>query len=135
MFRRCIPLAAVLTAPTLLAATPEELLGNYSHEARAEGAAWSAPSVAAGRTFFVTRRGDWSCSTCHTANPATPGRHAVTGKTIAPLAPAVNAERFRDPARVEKWFKRNCNDTLRRPCTAAEKADVLAYLMTVRAGA
>jgi mono/diheme cytochrome c family protein len=125
--------AALLAAPILQAATPEDLLQVYSRQARADVTTWSVPSVAAGRELFVRRRVDWSCSSCHTSNPGATGRHVVTGKIIAPLAPAVNAERFRDPARAEKWFKRNCNDTLGRPCTAAEKADMLAYLMTIRA--
>jgi hypothetical protein len=33
---------------------------------------------------------------------------------------------------VEKWFKRNCNDVVGRACTAQEKGDVLAYVMTAR---
>jgi hypothetical protein len=52
-----------------------------------------------------------------------------TGKAIAPLAPAANAERFTDAGKAEKWFRRNCNDVLGRACTASEKADVLAYLL------
>ena len=52
-----------------------------------------------------------------------------TGKAIAPLAPAANAERFADAGKVEKWFRRNCNDVLGRACTPSEKADVLAYLL------
>ena len=69
------------------------------------------------------------------SDPTRPGRHAVTGKSIEPLAPAADPARFRDASHVEKWFKRNCNDTLDRPCTAAEKADLLAYLLTLRNGA
>jgi signal transduction histidine kinase len=42
------------------------------------------------------------------------GRHAITGKAISPLSPVANPERFRDAAKVEKWFKRNCSDTLGR---------------------
>lgn len=64
--------------------------------------------------------------------PTTPGRHASTGKTIAPLAPAANPERFTDTAKVEKWFRRNCKDVLSRECTATEKADVLAYLTSLK---
>ena len=48
------------------------------------------------------------------------------------LAPAANAERFVDAAKVEKWFRRNCNDVMARECTPAEKADVLSWLMTLR---
>ena len=47
------------------------------------------------------------------------------------MAPAVNPARFTRAAKVDKWFKRNCNDVLGRACTAQERGDVLAYLMTV----
>ena len=47
------------------------------------------------------------------------------------MAPAANPQRFSDAAKVEKWFKRNCNDVLGRACTAQEKGDVLAYLMSL----
>ena len=60
------------------------------------------------------------------------GRPSEKGETIAPLAPTANAERFTRPDKVEKWFKRNCNEVLGRPCTAQEKGDLLAYLLTVR---
>ena len=53
----------------------------------------------------------------------------VIAKAIAPLAPSANAERFADAAKVEKWFRRNCNDVLGRTCTPSEKADVMAYLL------
>lgn len=56
------------------------------------------------------------------------GKHASTGKAIEPLAPAFNRKAFTDATRVEKWFRRNCSDVLARECSAAEKADVLAYL-------
>ena len=69
------------------------------------------------------------CRQVHGAPPTTQGKHAKTGKAIAPLAPAANAERFADAAKVEKWFRRNCNDVLGRACTPSEKADVLAYVM------
>ncbi|PIV88062.1 MAG: hypothetical protein COW48_08175 [Hydrogenophilales bacterium CG17_big_fil_post_rev_8_21_14_2_50_63_12] len=70
-----------------------------------------------------------SCATCHTVNPQEAGRHARTNKTIEPLAPSANRERFTDPEKVEKWFKRNCNDVLSRSCTAREKADFAAYVI------
>lgn len=83
-----------------------------------------------GRTFFETRgNGEWSCASCHGMPPTSPGRHASTGKGIEPLAPSVNPARFTDTAKADKWFRRNCNDVLSRECTAAEKADVLAYLL------
>ena len=35
-------------------------------------------------------------------------------------------------ALIERWFKRNCKDVLGRECAAGEKADVLAYLMSLK---
>jgi hypothetical protein len=64
--------------------------------------------------------------------PVQSGKHAATGKAIAALAPSFNPERFSDPARAEKWFRRNCNDVVGRECTAAEKADVLGWLLTLK---
>jgi photosystem II stability/assembly factor-like uncharacterized protein len=109
------------------AATPGELLVGYSAQAGA------AAVPARGQAFFTGRHGrDWSCSSCHGAVPTQVGQHAATGKAIATLAPGFNAERFSDPAKVEKWFRRNCNDVVGRECTAAEKADVLGWLISLK---
>ncbi len=86
-----------------------------------------------GQRFFSQTHGrEWSCASCHGAAPTQGGRHAVTGKAIAPLAPAFNPERFSDAAKTEKWFRRNCQDVLGRECTAAEKADVKAWLFSLK---
>ncbi len=93
----------------------------------------AAADVAAGRQFFTSTHGrEWSCSSCHTDRPVVPGRHANTGKTISPLAPAANPARFTDAAKTEKWFRRNCNDVVGRECTAAEKADVREWLASLK---
>jgi uncharacterized membrane protein len=89
--------------------------------------------AAAGKEFFTTKHGkDWSCSTCHTANPTVLGKHATTGKEIAPMAPAFNDKRFTDAAKTEKWFRRNCNDVVGRECTPAEKANLLTWLLSFK---
>ena len=64
--------------------------------------------------------------------PARGGSKRVPGKNIRPLAVAANAERFSDPAKVEKWFGRNCKEVVGRACTPAEKADFITYLSEVR---
>src|SRR4051812_44447461 len=90
-------------------------------------------SVARGEQFFITRHArEWACASCHTNSPGQAGRHAATGKAIAPLAPAFDPQRFTDAARTEKWFRRNCNDVLGRECSPGEKADVLAWLITLK---
>ncbi len=127
-----VALAAALSATVALAATPEQLQIEYGAIARQEVPGFTGFSAARGGEFFRSTHGsDWSCSTCHTANPAVPGRHARTGNVLQPLAPGANAQRFTDAAKVEKWFKRNCGDVLGRSCTAQEKGDVIAFLRTV----
>jgi hypothetical protein len=114
------------------AASPAEIQQALEAEARTSAPQFAGFSARRGEQFFNARHGgDWSCATCHTADPRQPGRHATTGKVIAPLAPSANAERFTSPARVEKWFGRNCNDVLHRACTPLEKGDVLAWLLSL----
>ena len=109
------------------AATPADMLGQYSSQAG------QVAQAARGQTFFTTKQGkDWSCSSCHTAVPTVDGKHASTGKVISPLAPAFNPDRFTDSAKTEKWFRRNCNDVVGRECSPSEKADVLAWLLTLK---
>jgi len=125
--------ALFLSASAALPATPAELLKGYETAVRAEDARFAGFSTERGREFFNARHGvEWSCASCHTANPATQGKHAITGKAIAPLAPAANAERFTDAAEAEKWFRRNCKDVVSRACTTQEKGDVLQYLISVK---
>jgi hypothetical protein len=121
--------AAAAFATPALAADPASLLAGYQSEARRANAAF-APSAQRGGQFFTARHGaEWSCASCHGNPPTAQGKHAKTGKSIAPLAPAANPERFTVEAKTEKWFRRNCNDVLGRACTASEKADVLAFLL------
>jgi len=121
---------AMLSAAALscqAGATQSSLLADYG------ALAGRAPDAARGASLFTTRHGrDWSCSSCHGAMPVGTGRHTVTGKLIAPMAPAANPDRFSNAAKTDKWFRRNCNDVLGRECTAGEKADVLAWLMTLK---
>lgn len=125
-------LAGALSLPAM-AQTPKEILSEINGEAQSENPAFKGFSPAQGETFFKQKHGnDWACASCHTDNPAAVGKHAKTGKIIDPLAPAANPERFSNPAKVAKWFKRNCNDVLGRVCTAQEKGDVLSYLLTIK---
>lgn len=121
------PAALILfLAAAAQAATPADLAAAYAAQAAAP------PSAARGEQFFTRTQGrEWSCASCHGAPPTQAGKHAATGKAIAPLAPAFNPERFTDSAKVEKWFRRNCNDVAGRECSAGEKADLLAWLMTL----
>jgi cytochrome c553 len=86
-----------------------------------------------GRIFFTSTHGSkWTCASCHGETPTKVSKHASTGKAIDPLAPAANLDAFTDTARVDKWFRRNCKDVLSRECTAAEKSDVIAFLLALK---
>jgi hypothetical protein len=93
-------------------------------------------SIERGEKFFraerVNSKGEKvSCMTCHTANPKNTGMTRAN-KVIEPLAPVANAERFTDKAKVEKWFKRNCNDVYERVCTTLEKGDFMKFMMSIK---
>lgn len=120
--------AAVLGAQALAADTsPAQQLSQWSTVAGKPG------SAAQGQVFFNSKQGgQWSCASCHGTPPTGDGKHASTGKAIKPLAPAFNPQVFTDSARVDKWFRRNCKDVLSRECSAAEKADVMAYLLSLK---
>lgn len=128
-FRRTLLplLAAGLCTTAVWAGSPAEQLNALSTQAG------RSPNPGQGQQFFNAKHGrEWSCAFCHNALPTGDAKHASTGKAITPLAPAFNPERFTDPAKSEKWFRRNCNDVLARECTAAEKADVLAWLISLK---
>lgn len=130
-----IVLAAALAALAALASplaqagdtTPAAQLQRWSAEAGGPG------NASKGQAFFTTRHGgEWSCSSCHGTPPTGTGKHASTGKAIEPLAPAFNPQALSEQARTDKWFRRNCRDVLSRECSASEKADVLAYLLSLK---
>jgi uncharacterized membrane protein len=115
------------------AQTPNEVLAAIKNEAKISNPAFQGFSADRGANFFKQKHAnELSCASCHTDNPAATGKHAKTGKIIKAMAPAANAERFTETAKVEKWFKRNCNDVLERACTPQEKGDVITYLLTVK---
>ncbi len=95
-----------------------------------------SPAARRGQVFyhqrFAVSDSMPSCASCHTDSPLQPGKHAVTGKAIRPLAPAADPERLSDAAKTEKWFGRNCKEVVGRPCSEGEKADFVAFLKEVR---
>lgn len=124
-------LLAALAAPAL-AETPQQLLAGYAAEA-AQAAPGFVPSAERGRQFYLQRHAvtdkQAGCFSCHTDNPAASGQHVVTAKVIDALAPLPGSERFTHPAKVDKWFRRNCKEVIGRECSAAEKSDFLRYLI------
>jgi mono/diheme cytochrome c family protein len=121
---------ALLLLPPMATAHPVQ--DSYRAAAKQDNPAFVDFSAARGEAFYKSKTGDVSCASCHGDAPKAHGKHATTGKDILPMALVANAERFTDAAKVEKWFKRNCSDVLKRGCTANEKGDFIAYLIAVK---
>lgn len=130
-------LALILTATSALAASPGEVLQTYAAQARKANPSFKEFSAANGDKFYHaavkhSSGKQVSCAGCHTDNPRNAGKHDRTSKEILPLAPATNKDRFTDAAKVEKWFKRNCQDVLERECSAQEKGDFMTYVLSIK---
>lgn len=116
-------------------ANAEKLASKYVTIAKSVNASYAGTSTMDGKMFFnrkfkAPNGKEVACASCHTSNPANEGRNIVTGKSIAPLSPVVNAKRFNDIEKVEDKFTEHCNDIVGADCTAAEKANFIAYLLT-----
>ncbi|MDD4973317.1 MAG: DUF1924 domain-containing protein [Bacteriovorax sp.] len=114
----------------------EAILKGLEKEARSADAKFVQFNITAGEKFFRSERINSSgekvsCMTCHSPDPKKTGMTRAN-KVIEPMAPAVNAERFTDMVKVQKWFKRNCNDVLDRACTAQEKGNFVKYMMSIK---
>ncbi len=123
------------TASVLFAAA---VVANPARDAIVAGfaaeAGVSAFSAEAGQAMFLAqftggKEATPSCTTCHTSNPLAAGRTRV-GKPILPMAVSANPDRYTDPENVAKWFRRNCTSVLGRECTAQEKGNFLAFMIS-----
>ena len=87
--------AASVSALDAAAAAPGDLEQQFAAAARQSTPGFSGFSAERGQRFFnATHGNDWSCASCHTQDPLARGKHAATGKEIAPFAPAANPRRF-----------------------------------------
>lgn len=127
-------LAALLLPLGSYAASRDELLAQYALSAKAASPAFSGFSAARGEKLHVTKFAGGkaetpACTSCHADSPRSAGR-TPAGKSIEALAVSLTPARYTDPVKVEKWFKRNCQDVLGRECTALEKGDWLSYMIS-----
>lgn len=107
----------------------EEILATYAAQA---GTAEFSAARGAGlhsRNFAGGKPDTPACTSCHGKDVRAGGR-TLTGKSIDPVAVSVSPQRYTDPAKVEKWFKRNCNEVLGRECAAREKGDWLTFMIS-----
>ena len=135
--RICAPIVALLLAATCglaFAATPSQLLESYATGAKAADPGFVGFSAERGKALFLgkfsTGRPETpSCTTCHTENPKAIGQTRA-GKNIEPMAVSVNPKRYTDLKKVEKWFRRNCDNVLGRSCTPVEKGNFITFMMS-----
>lgn len=128
-------LATISMTASADAENAEKLAKKYTTIAKTVNASYDAPSSMDGKVFFnrkikAPNGKEVACASCHTNNPANTGKNIVTGRSIAPLSPLVNPKRFSDLEKVEDKFTEHCNDIIGADCTAAEKANFIAYLLT-----
>jgi hypothetical protein len=125
--------AALLLAPLAAAAVPlDDQLAGYAAAAKAADPGFAGFSAARGQTLHTTAFGlgkpdTPACTACHGKDPRAAGR-TLSGKAIKPVALSATPDRYADPAKVEKWFKRNCIEVLGRACTPLEKGDWLSFM-------
>jgi cytochrome c peroxidase len=133
--RVTLAIASGLAAWPALAASPQEaVLEAYAQLAEAADPSFTAFSAERGKTFYLAVHAGGkpdtpSCTTCHTASPASAGQTRA-GKVIDPMAASAAPDRYTDPDKVEKWFGRNCASVLGRECTPLEKGDFISFMIT-----
>ncbi len=129
----CLALSSVLLAGPVLA--NQATLTHYQQLARQENPAFAGFSAERGKVFYSRQSSAsgkaMSCASCHTADLRQPGKTPAF-RTLEPLAPAQTPARFTDLKKVEKWFRRNCDDVYKRACTTQEKGDFVAWILTVK---
>ena len=124
----------LITSSPGIAGPREEQLDKYASAARAANPAFAGFSAARGKALhtqaFAGGKPDTpACTSCHGNDTRGAGRNPA-GKAINPMALSVSPARYTDPEKVEKWFKRNCNEVLGRECTPLEKGDWLSFMIS-----
>lgn len=131
--RKAVFIIATSLFSLLATASPiDDQLAAYAAAARTANPSFAGFSAARGEKLHVTsfalgKPDTPACTSCHGPDPRAAGK-TLTGKRIEPIALSVSPTRYADPAKVEKWFKRNCNEVLGRACTALEKGDWLTFV-------
>ncbi|MBX3677746.1 MAG: DUF1924 domain-containing protein [Rhodocyclaceae bacterium] len=122
-------IAAMILSTAVLAGPREDLLAQYAAAAKSAGFSAARGQILHTQNFSGGKADTPSCTSCHGKDTRSAGR-TRTGKAIEPVALSVTPARYTDPAKVEKWFKRNCTEVLGRECTPQEKGDWLSFVLS-----
>jgi hypothetical protein len=131
----CLAAGLAFAAKAAVGPGQQVVLDHFAELAKQTDSQFSGFSAARGKDFFLTRFATGnvdtpSCSTCHTTDPRKMGQTTV-GKAIDPMAVSRTPTRFTDLAKVEKWFRRNCDTVIGRQCTPQEKGDFIAFMSSL----
>ena len=159
MGRTALFIAALLSACLARADTAEQILQAYEAQARADDPGFAGFSAERGEAFYKEPHvmkgvGVWSCASCHLKDPRylvlahrtdIPCRacHVINDwehpdpkhtkkRCIEPFAPSANPHRLDNAQRAETFLKLNCMLLLKRECTAREKGDVIAWMLSIQ---
>ena len=126
--------AAIVLSSASQAGVREDQLAQYASAAKAASPGFAGLSAERGRllhtqNFTGGKPDSPACTSCHGKDTRGTGR-APSGKTIEAMAVSTSPTRYTDPAKVEKWFKRNCTEVLGRVCTEQEKGDWLTFMLS-----
>ena len=132
-FPAILACVVIVLSSTSQAGVREDQLADYATAAKAQTPGFAGLSAERGKTLhtqnFTGGKPDTpACTSCHGKDTRGAGR-APSGKTIDAMAASVTPARYTDPAKVEKWFKRNCTEVLGRVCTPQEKGDWLTFML------
>lgn len=110
------------------------LIIKYAEQLKNQTVEFTGFSAKRGRLLFSSNNTTGkpetpSCTSCHTKSPLKAGQTRA-GKEISPMAISRSPDRYTDPKKVEKWFRRNCKSVLGRVCTQLEKGDFLTFMLT-----
>lgn len=121
-------IATVLATPAF-ADSRTDLLAQYATAAQSTGFSAARGQTLHTQSFAGGKADTPACTACHGTYSRGSGR-TPAGKTIDAVAISVTPTRYTNPAKVEKWFKRNCIEVLGRECTPQEKGDWLTYVIS-----
>ena len=112
-------IVAMILSAASLAGPREDLLAQYAAAAKSAGFSAARGQALHTQNFSGGKPDTPSCTTCHGKDTRGAGR-TLAGKTIEPVAVSAVPTRYTDPAKLEKWFKRNCTEVLGREYPAGE---------------
>jgi hypothetical protein len=133
-FPTILACVAIVLSSASQAGVREDQLAQYASASKAASPGFAGFSAERGRllhtqTFTGGKPDTPACTSCHGKDTRGTGR-TPSGKTIDAVAVSASPARYTDPAKVEKWFKRNCTEVLGRVCTDQEKGDWLTFMLS-----